>query len=166
MTPSTQRATAAPKPTVVTSPVSAKQVRYGSIKVDGLHIAFREAGDPNNPKLVLLHGFPSSSHQYRNLIEALADDFYVIAPDYQGFGNSDIPDPSSYKYTFDALAATTEKFLALQRPPSASLYTDDPDIGKCDSWGSEDGDRVRRRVTIKIAGKDERVTVWLCDDCK
>ena len=60
----------------------------------------------------------------------------------------------------------TEKFLAMQRHPSASLYTDDPDIGKCDFCGSEDGDRVRRRVTIRIAGKDERVTVWLCDDCK
>src|SRR6516225_316065 len=125
MTPSTQRATAAPKPTVVTSPVSAKQVRYGSIKVDGLHIAFREAGDPDNPKLVLLHGFPSSSHQYRNLIEALADDFYVIAPDYQGFGNSDVPDPASYKYTFDALAATTEKFLAAKNFRRYGMYVQD-----------------------------------------
>ena len=125
MTRSTQRATAAPLPSVVTSPVSTKQVRFGSIKVDGLDIAFREAGDPNNPKLVLLHGFPASSHQYRNLIEALADGFYVVAPDYQGFGNSDAPDPASYKYTFDALAATMEKFLAAKNFTRYGMYVQD-----------------------------------------
>jgi pimeloyl-ACP methyl ester carboxylesterase len=91
---------------------SAAQVRFGSINVDGLNIAFREAGDPRNPKLVLLHGFPASSHQYRNLVPALADRFHVIAPDYQGFGNSDSPDPAVYAYTFDGLALTVEKFLA------------------------------------------------------
>ncbi|MEO8140503.1 MAG: alpha/beta fold hydrolase, partial [Gemmatimonadota bacterium] len=64
-------------------------VTFGSIKVDGLNIAYREAGDPASPKLVLLHGFPASSHQYRELIRALADRFHVIAPDYPGFGNSD-----------------------------------------------------------------------------
>ena len=66
-------------------------VTYGSIQVDGLNIAFREAGSRANPKLVLLHGFPSSSHQYRDLVRALADRFHVIAPDYPGFGLSDAP---------------------------------------------------------------------------
>lgn len=61
--------------------VSYAPITYGSIKVEGLNIAFREAGDPANPKLVLLHGFPASSHQYRNLIPALAGAFHVIAPD-------------------------------------------------------------------------------------
>jgi pimeloyl-ACP methyl ester carboxylesterase len=67
-----------------------------TVTIQGLQIAYREAGDPGNPKLVLLHGFPASSHQYRNLIPALADRFHVIAPDYPGFGNSDMPDPASF----------------------------------------------------------------------
>jgi pimeloyl-ACP methyl ester carboxylesterase len=91
---------------------AAATVTFGSINVDGLNIAYREAGNPTNPKLVLLHGFPASSHQYRNLVPALADRFHVIAPDYQGFGNSDIPDPATYAYTFDALAQTMHKLLA------------------------------------------------------
>jgi pimeloyl-ACP methyl ester carboxylesterase len=97
---------------VVTSPVSARQVKFRNVAVGGLRIAYREAGPEDGPKLVLLHGFPSSSHQYRNLISALADTFHVIAPDYQGFGNSDAPDPQSYKYTFDALSNTMETFIA------------------------------------------------------
>ncbi len=102
---------AAPQP-VLTTPVAATQVRYGTVNVDGLNIAYREAGDPKSPKLVLLHGWPSSSHQYRDLIVALAPRFHVIAPDYQGFGNSDAPDPASYHYSFDAISVTIEKFLA------------------------------------------------------
>jgi pimeloyl-ACP methyl ester carboxylesterase len=62
------------------------------VNIDGLNIFYREAGKETAPKLVLLHGFPSSSHQYRNLIPALADRFHIIAPDYPGFGNSDMPD--------------------------------------------------------------------------
>ena len=79
---------------------SPSTVRYETAHVAGLNIAYREAGDPQNPKLVLLHGFPASSHQYRNLIPALADRFHVIAPDYPGFGNSDMPDPATFAYTF------------------------------------------------------------------
>ena len=97
---------AAPAATIVTTPVSATQVRYGSVKIDGLNIAYREAGDSSLPKLVLLHGWPSSSHQYRNLIPALASRFHVIAPDYQGFGDSDHPDPATYHYSFDAISTT------------------------------------------------------------
>ena len=77
-------------------------VTYGNLPVDGLNIAYRETGDPANPKLVLLHGFPASSHQYRNLIPALADRFHVISPDYPGFGNSDMPDPANFPYTFES----------------------------------------------------------------
>src|SRR5262245_39569642 len=82
-----------------------------TIEINGLAIFYREGGDPSRPKLVLLHGFPASSHQYRDLIPALADHFHVVAPDYPGFGNSDMPDPSSFAYTFDNLAAVTEAFL-------------------------------------------------------
>jgi alpha/beta hydrolase fold len=62
---------------------------------------------------VLLHGFPGSSHQYRNLLAALADRFHVISPDYPGFGNSDIPDPATFAYTFDKISAIVEDFLKL-----------------------------------------------------
>ena len=92
--------------------IAPAQVRYGTINIDGLNIAYREAGDSKSPKLVLLHGWPSSSHQYRDLIVALAPRFHVIAPDYQGFGNSDRPDPAAYHYSFEAISLTVEKFLA------------------------------------------------------
>src|SRR6201996_1071503 len=98
--------------TSYTPAAAANTVTYGIEEVNGLKIAFREAGRTGNPKLVILHGFPSSSHQYRNLIPSLADRFHVIAPDYPGFGNSDMPDPKSYAYTFDNTAATVEAFLS------------------------------------------------------
>src|SRR5712691_2204643 len=101
------------------------RVTYGSIKVDGLNIAYREAGDAANPKLVLLHGFPASSHQYRNLVPALADRFHVIAPDYQGFGNSDAPDPAKYAYTFDGVALTMERFLAAKGFEHYGMFVQD-----------------------------------------
>ena len=75
--------------------------RTGTLAVEGLNIFSREAGKPGNPKLVLPHGFPASSHQYRNLIPALTDRFHVLAMDYPGFGNSDMPGPTQYFYTFD-----------------------------------------------------------------
>jgi pimeloyl-ACP methyl ester carboxylesterase len=84
---------------------------YRSSNVNGLNIAYREAGDPDSPKLVLLHGFPASSHQYRELIPILATRFHVIAPDYPGFGHSDMPDPAKFAYTFDKLSESTEAFL-------------------------------------------------------
>jgi pimeloyl-ACP methyl ester carboxylesterase len=82
-----------------------------TIQIDGLNVFYREGGDPSKPKLLLLHGFPASSHQYRNLIPALAGDFHVVAPDYPGFGNSDMPASTSFTYTFDNLAAVMEAFL-------------------------------------------------------
>src|SRR3984885_6596868 len=104
---------------------SSKAVTYKTISVDGLNIAYREAGDPGKPKLVLLHGWPSSSHQYRNLIPALADRFHVIAPDYPGFGNSDTPDPASFAYTFDNLAKIVEQFLDKKGFNRFGLYVQD-----------------------------------------
>lgn len=98
---------------------------YGTIKINGLNIAYREAGDPTSPKVVLLHGFPSSSHQYRDLIPALADRFHVIAPDYPGFGNSDRPDPAIYAYTFDGLSETIEEFLKLKGFEHYGLFIQD-----------------------------------------
>jgi pimeloyl-ACP methyl ester carboxylesterase len=114
------------KPQAVhTSPITAQQVKFGTIMVDGLNIAYREAGNPGSPKLVLLHGFPASSHQYRNLIQALAGRFHVIAPDYQGFGNSDSPDPVAYHYSFDGISEVMEKVLAAKGFDHYGLFVQD-----------------------------------------
>ena len=87
-------------------------MKFNTTTVEGLDIFYREAGDARAPKLVLLHGYPASSHQYRNLIPALAGRFHVIAPDYPGFGNSAAPAPRDFAYTFDHLAEITDAFLA------------------------------------------------------
>jgi pimeloyl-ACP methyl ester carboxylesterase len=102
-----------------------RMVRMGTIAVEGLNIFSREAGKPGNPKLVLLHGFPASSHQYRNLIPALADKFHVIAMDYPGFGNSDMPDPTQYPYTFDKTSQVVESFLQKKSFTRFGLFVQD-----------------------------------------
>ncbi|HEX6052477.1 MAG TPA: alpha/beta hydrolase [Gemmatimonadaceae bacterium] len=120
-------------------------VTYGTTDVAGLKIAYREAGHPASPKLVLLHGFPASSHQYRDLIRALADRFHVIAPDYPGFGHSDIPDPATYAYTFDGISEVIEKFLALKGFDRYGLYVQD--------YGGP--------VGFRIAGRNPAALEWL-----
>jgi len=84
---------------------------FHTTEVQGLNVFYRQAGDPSNPKLLLLGGFPSSSHQFRNLIPALAGRFHVLSVDYPGFGNTDMPDPSKWDYTFDHLAEIVEGLL-------------------------------------------------------
>ena len=79
-------------------------VRYHSVLVDGHRVFYREAGAAERPALLLLHGFPSSSHMFRNLIPRLADRYHIVAPDLPGFGFSDAPDRAAFKYTFDNLA--------------------------------------------------------------
>ncbi len=111
--------------TVYTPAVLASTVTFGSVTVEGLNIAYREAGDPSSPKLVLLHGWPASSHQFRELIPALASRFHVIAPDYPGFGNSDTPDPVVFPYTFDKLAEITQGFLKAKGFERYGLYIQD-----------------------------------------
>ena len=93
--------------------------------VDGHSIFYREAGSPDSAKVVLLHGFPASSHQYRNLIPALADQFHVIAPDYLGFGNSAMPDPAKFSYTFDKLSEIVQSFLQRLGFDHFGLYAQD-----------------------------------------
>ena len=100
-------------------------VRMGTTEVEGLNIFYREAGTSGKPKLVLLHGFPASSHQYRNLIPALADKFHVIAMDYPGFGNSDMPDSVKYPYTFDKIAEVVETFLKKMDFTRIGLFVQD-----------------------------------------
>ena len=100
-------------------------MRFNNIEIEGLDIFYREAGKPGAPKLVLLHGYPSSSHQYRNLMPALAERFHVIAPDYPGFGNSAMPDPAKFSYTFDRISEVMEAFLAKVGFTSFGLYVQD-----------------------------------------
>jgi pimeloyl-ACP methyl ester carboxylesterase len=84
---------------------------YHHANVRGRKLFYREAGPANSPTIVLLHGFPSSSHMFRDLIPQLADQFHVIAPDYVGFGYSDAPSVQEFEYTFDNLAAYVEDLL-------------------------------------------------------
>jgi len=100
-------------------------MRFNTATVEGLEIFYREDGDPQAPKLVLLHGYPASSHQYRNLIPALAARFHVIAPDYPGFGHSSTPDPREFAYTFDRLSEVVEAFLAQLGIERFGLYMQD-----------------------------------------
>jgi len=78
--------------------------------VDGLKIFYREAGSKDSPTLLLLHGFPTSSHMFRNLIPILGDSFHVVAPDLPGFGFSDSPEPKQFRYTFENLATVIDRF--------------------------------------------------------
>ena len=84
---------------------------FHTAEVQGLNVFYREAGDASKPKLLLLGGFPSSSHQFRELIPALAGRFHVLSLDYPGFGNTDMPDPATWDYTFDHLADIVEGLL-------------------------------------------------------
>jgi pimeloyl-ACP methyl ester carboxylesterase len=79
-----------------------------TVKINGLNIFYPEGCEPSRPTLVILHGSPTSSHQYRNLLPALAGDFHVVAPSDPGFGNSDMPEASSFAYTFNNLAGIVE----------------------------------------------------------
>ena len=90
-------------------------ISYKTAQVDGLKIFYREAGDPQTPAVLLLHGFPTSSHTFRNLIPELAGQYHVIAPDLPGFGFSDAPDHKSFAYTFDHLAKVIGKFTEVIR---------------------------------------------------
>jgi pimeloyl-ACP methyl ester carboxylesterase len=98
---------------------------YKNIKIDDVDIFYREAGSINRPTIVLLHGFPSSSHMFRNLIPILAKNYHVIAPDYPGFGQSDAPSVTQFDYTFDHIAQIVDKFLAALNINKYSLYVMD-----------------------------------------
>ncbi len=85
--------------------------RYKTVEVNGVDIFYREAGSKNKPTILLLHGYPTSSHMFRDLMADLADDYYVLAPDYPGYGRSEQPPIAEFEYTFDNMAKIVEGFL-------------------------------------------------------
>ena len=96
---------------------------FQTVSAGGLEVFYREAGKPGAPKLLLLGGFPSSSHQFRNLMPALADRFHLVSIDYPGFGNTEMPDPAEWDYTFDHLAEIVdEALLAIDFTGVMGLY--------------------------------------------
>jgi pimeloyl-ACP methyl ester carboxylesterase len=113
--------------------------------VQGLKLFYREAGSKASPTIVLLHGFPSSSHMFRDLIPQLADKFHVIAPDYVGFGHSDAPDAGAFNYTFDNLALSIEELLfGVLGMKKFSIYVQD--------YGAPVGYRIASRHQDAIEG--------------
>jgi len=94
---------------------------YRTASVDGLKVFYREAGDPEAPAVLLLHGFPTSSHMYRDLIPALSDRYHVVAPDLPGFGFTEAPPRTGFSYTFDHLAEIIERFTEVLGPYAQRL---------------------------------------------
>src|SRR5215471_20419502 len=100
-------------------------IRYGSVAVDGVNVFYREAGDRKAPTLLLLHGFPTSSHMFRNLLPLLDDRYHLVAPDLPGFGFSDAPARVRFSYTFDHLARVVERFTEAVRLTRYGIYVFD-----------------------------------------
>ena len=108
-----------------TGPSTPGRVTYNTVKMDGVDVFYREAGPKDAPVLLLLHGFPTSSHMYRNLIPQLADTYRVIAPDYPGFGQSGMPDRSKFAYTFDHYAQVVDTLIRQLGVNRYALYVMD-----------------------------------------
>ena len=104
------------------SSVSAAQTLHKTIQVQDQKIFYREAGVDNEKTIVLLHGFPTSSHMYRDLIPKLAEKYHVIAPDYPGFGHSSMPAVDEFEYSFDNLAKITDAFLEKVGADEYTMY--------------------------------------------
>ena len=119
-------------------------VKYGYETVDNLKIFYRETTPADKPTLVLFHGFPSASHQFRDLINSLGGEFRIIAPDYPGFGQSDIPSRADFAYTFDHLADITDQFLRQKGVGKFYMYVFD--------YGAPIGFRIAMRHPEKILG--------------
>ena len=101
------------------------KLSFRKVHVDGFNIFYREAGPRDAPAILLLHGFPSASHMFRDLIPELADRFHVIAPDLPGFGQSDMPDRSAFTYTFDKVARVIDRFTEIIGLGRLAIYVFD-----------------------------------------
>jgi len=119
-------------------------VHYRNIKIKGLNIFYREAGPKDAPTILLLHGYPTSSHMYRNLIPVLSKKYHVLAPDFPGFGYSDSPDHSQFNYTFDNLASTMQDLINELNLKRFAIYIFD--------YGAPVGLRVALANPEKITG--------------
>src|SRR6202167_961882 len=117
-------------------------IRYHKTDVDGFKVFYREAGPAGAPKLLLLHGFPSASHMFRDLIPRLADRFRIIAPDLPGFGQSDMPARDEFAYTFDNLANVIERFTEVVGFDRFAVYVFD--------YGAPTGFRLATRRPERI----------------
>jgi len=104
---------------------SSPTVFYRTLNVEGLEIFYREAGRRDAPTVLLLHGFPSSSHMFRNLIPMLADKYHVVAPDFPGYGESSAPSVNDFEYSFERLTSVTEEFAEKLNLSSYALYLSD-----------------------------------------
>jgi pimeloyl-ACP methyl ester carboxylesterase len=124
-----------------------RQIFNRSVNIDGIDIFYREAGDSNNPSLLLLHGFPTSSVMFKNLMIALSDRFHLVAPDYPGFGFSAFPNKDDFKYSFENIAAYINKFTNEIGMRSFAIYLHD--------YGSP----VGLRLCINHPEKIERLIV-------
>jgi pimeloyl-ACP methyl ester carboxylesterase len=118
-------------------------IKYQTADVDGFKVFYREAGPADAPKLLLLHGFPSAGHMFRNLIPLLMDRFHIIAPDLPGFGQSDMPARDKFAYTFDNLANVIERFTEVVGFDRFAVYVFD--------YGAPTGFRLATRRPERIA---------------
>ncbi|WP_312141106.1 alpha/beta fold hydrolase [Pantoea septica] len=119
-------------------------VHYRYADADGVRMFYREAGNPELPTLLLLHGYPSSSHQFRDLIPLLSDTFHLVAPDLPGFGFTDVPDARHYVYSFDALGETLAAFVDALRLERYALYVFD--------YGAPSGLRLALTYPDRVTG--------------
>ena len=119
-------------------------VAHRSIEIEGLEIAYREAGDPARPTVLLLHGFPTSSQMFDELIPALAVHYHVLAPDYPGYGASEMPSREEFDYSFANLAGIVEQFVEAKEVDSFSLYLMD--------YGAPVGFRLFAKHPEKVNG--------------
>ena len=117
-------------------------IRYRSEDVDGLKIFYREAGRADAPALLLLHGFPSASHMFRDLIPVLADRFHIVAPDLPGFGQSEMPARSKFSYTFDNIAGVIDRFTEVAGLKRFAMYVFD--------YGAPTGFRIATKHPDRI----------------
>jgi pimeloyl-ACP methyl ester carboxylesterase len=98
---------------------------YHTVDVDSLKVFYREAGPPDAPTVLLLHGYPSAGHQFRDLIPKLADRFHVVAPDMPGFGQTEMPSREKFMYTFESLARVIDRFTEIRRLDRFAIYVFD-----------------------------------------
>jgi pimeloyl-ACP methyl ester carboxylesterase len=119
-------------------------IKYRSVDVDGLKVFYREAGAAGAPALLLLHGFPSASHMFRDLIPLLADRFHIVAPDLPGFGQSDMPARSKFTYTFDNVAGVIDRFTEVVGLRRFAVYVFD--------YGAPTGFRIAAKHPDRITG--------------